>query len=210
MTTSISFKPAIHNTWIAVFEVDTVIVLEKKEEDSTWVVRITKGNSSSPISTTVDSIYAVQSFLQSVVGVSVNFRHEDNLLQTDAQSPSLSPSPTQASVVDKADGLCYDSLAVEADEPNPLPPSSGAHISKGETMSSDFRDVLQSIENTKSEAEDVLETVRSKATELSDLESSIEEKIDELGEVEDTLTRMEELTGELEGSADDFKYIMEN
>ena len=210
MTTSISFKPVTHNNWVAVFEENTVIVLEKKEEDSTWVVTITKGNSSYPISTTVDSIYAVQSFLQSVGGAGVSFRHEDNLLQTDAQSPSLSPSPTQANDVDKADDLCYDSLAVEADEPNPLPPSSGAHISKGGTMSTNFRDIIQSIENTKSEAEDILETVRAKATELNDLESSIEEKIDELGEVEETLSRMEELTGELESSDDDFRYIMEN
>lgn len=209
MTTSISFKPVTRNNWVAVFEENTVIVLEKKEEDSTWVVTITKGNSSYPISTTVDSIYAVQSFLQSVVGAGLKFRYEDG---TDAPSPSLSlsPFPTQVSGVDKADDLCYDSLAVEADEPNPLPPSSGAHISKGGTMSTNFRDIIQSIENTKSEAEDILETVRAKATELNDLESSIEEKIDELGEVEETLSRMEELTGELESSDDDFRYIMEN
>ena len=203
MITSISFNPTSNDRWVSVLPDNRIITLSHKL--CKWTCIITPygtSNINPPISTTVDSIYHVQSFLHRMVDGAVSFKYPEP-----AKSPS--PSPTQPSKVDTAGGLCYDSY-VEASEPTLLPPSSGAHISKGETMSSDFRDVLQAIENTKSEAEDVLETVRNKASELNDLESSIEEKIDELGEVEDTLTRMEELTGELESSADDLKYIMEN
>ena len=205
MITSISFNPTSNDRWVSVLPDNRIITLSHKL--GKWTCIITPygtSNINPPISTTVDSIYHVQSFLHRMVDGGVSFRYPER-----AESPSPSPSPTQPSKVDTAGGLCYDSY-VEASEPTPFPPSSGAPISKGETMSSDFRDVLQAIENTKSEAEDVLETVRNKAIELNDLESSIEEKMDELGEIEDTLTRMEELTGELESSADDLKYIMEN
>ena len=205
MITSISFNPTSNDTWVSVLPDNSIISLSHKLDK--WTCTITPygvTTTNPPISTTVDSIYQVQSFLHHTVGGRVTFRYPEP-----KESPSPSPPPTQPSKVDTAGGLCYDSY-VEASEPTPLPPSSGASISKGETMSTDFRDVLQSIENAKSEAEEVLETVKNKAGELNDLESTIEEKIDELGEVEDTLTRMEELVGELESSADDFKYIMES
>jgi len=204
MITSISFNPTSNDRWVSVLPDNSIITLTHKLDKWTCIITPYGATTNNPpISTTVDSIYQVQSFLHRTVGERVTFRYPEP-----AESPSPSPSPTQPSKVDTAGGLCYDSY-VEASEPTPFPPSSGAPISKGETMS-DFRDVLQSIETTKNEAEGVLETVRNKAGELNDLESSIEEKIDELGEVEDTLTRMEELVGELESSSDDFKYIMES
>lgn len=204
MITSISFNPTSNDRWVSVLPDNSIITLTHKLDKWTCIITPYGATTNNPpISTTVDSIYQVQSFLHRTVGERVTFRYPEPV-----EFPSPSPSPTQPNKVDTTGGLCYDSY-VEASEPTPFPPSSGASISKGEPMS-DFRDVMQSIENAKSEAEEVLETVKNKAGELNDLESSIEEKIDELGEVEDTLTRMEELVGELESSSDDFKYIMES